>query len=301
MICSSSTTLDLTVAFGRVRLEVDDLLDRLIVVPDDDRAVLFHAMRYAVMGGGKRLRPLLVTATCELFGGSRSQALLVGAAAECVHAQSLAHDDLPCMDDDDLRRGKPSVHNAFGEAVAVLAGDALLAFAFELLGRRDVHDDGSVRAELVRSLAEAVGAAGMAGGQVMDLVATQGVDAAEIAKMQELKTAALIGWCAEAGASLAGIPAEARASLTRYATSLGLAFQIVDDLLDIEGIPLRTGKRLGRDKAAGRHNLVTILGRDEARALASSTANQAIDCLGQFGERANLLRDLARFSVLRDH
>jgi farnesyl diphosphate synthase len=289
-------------ALERIRGEVDALLDSLLAVPPDPRAPLYEAMRYAAIGGGKRLRPLLVVAACGLFHTDRARALRVGAAVEMVHVYSLVHDDLPAMDDDDLRRGKPALHKAFDEATAILAGDSLHALAFELLADEATHEDPFVRAELVSELARAAGPAGMAGGQMMDLVAAEGeLDLAAVTRLQQLKTGALIGFCLEAGAIMGRVPPEGRTKLRGYARDVGLAFQIADDLLDEEGAEERIGKKVGKDRDRGKQTFVSLLGRERARAQAQLLIGQALTYLERYGPEADLLRAIARFAVERDH
>ena len=289
-------------AFGQVRAEVDDFLSALLAVPPDPRAKLYEAMRYAALGGGKRLRPLLVVAASALFHTSRERAVRVGAAVECIHVYSLVHDALPAMDDDDLRRGKPTLHKAFGEATAILAGDALHALAFEIVADEATHEDPFVRAELVAELAAAAGPAGMAGGQMMDLAAAEEtLDLAAVTRLQQLKTGALIGFCLEAGAIMGRVPPEKRTKLRGYARDVGLAFQIADDLLDEEGEEEKTGKKVGKDRAKGKETFVTLLGRERARRQADLLVRQAVDYLKSYGAEADLLRALARFAVERDH
>ena len=281
---------------------VDRGFDALLPVPPDSRARLYEAMRYAAIGGGKRLRPLLVVAACRLFDVPFEQALRAGLAVECIHVYSLIHDDLPCMDDDDLRRGKPTVHRAYDECTAVLAGDSLHALAFELLGEAPTHEDPAVRVELIADLARASGPAGMAGGQMMDLVASQDeYDLDAVTRLQQLKTGALIGWCLEAAAILGRVPVASRTGLRGYAHDLGLAFQIADDLLDAEGEEARTGKRVGKDSDAGKGTFVSLMGVERARQQAQMLVDQAIGHLHGFGEEADLLRDIARFAIARDH
>jgi farnesyl diphosphate synthase len=292
----------LTPALERVRAEIDALFDALLTIPPDPRAPLYQAMRYAAIGGGKRLRPLLVVAACGLFHTDRGRALRVGAAVECVHVYSLIHDDLPAMDDDDLRRGKPTLHRAFGEAAAILAGDSLHALAFEILADEATHEDPFVRAELVAELARAAGPAGMAGGQMMDLeVSETGLDLAAVTRLQQLKTGALIGFCLEAGAIMARLPPEGRTKLRGYARDVGLAFQIADDLLDEEGEEAKTGKKVGKDRARGKETFVSLLGRERARRQAGLLVDQATEYLQSYGAEADLLRAIARFAVERDH
>jgi farnesyl diphosphate synthase len=289
-------------ALDQVRAEVDAFFQELLAVPPDPRGPLYEAMRYAAMGGGKRLRPLLVVASATLFHTDRERSVRVGAAVECIHVYSLVHDDLPAMDDDDLRRGKPTLHKAYGEATAILAGDALHALAFEILADEATHEDPFVRAELVAELARAAGPAGMAGGQMMDLAAErETLDIAAVTRLQQLKTGALIGFCLEAGAIMGRAPAEQRIKLRGYARDVGLAFQIADDLLDEEGQEEKTGKKVGKDRAKGKETFVTLLGRERARQQAGLLVSQAIDHLKSFGAKADLLRAIARFAVERDH
>jgi farnesyl diphosphate synthase len=259
-------------------------------------------MRYAAIGGGKRLRPLLVTASCGLFHVARERALRAGLAVECIHVYSLIHDDLPCMDDDDLRRGKPTLHRAFDESTAILAGDSLHALAFELLADEATHEDPFVRSALVEALARASGPSGMAGGQMMDLAAEHtSLDLAGVTRLQQLKTGALIGFCLEAGAIMGRVPPEGRSKLRGYARDVGLAFQITDDLLDAEGEEAKTGKRVNKDKAAGKETFVSLLGSERARQQAMLLVEQAIGHLQSYGSEADLLRNIARFAVERDH
>ncbi len=278
----------------------DSLLERLLIVPPDLEARVYEAMRYAALGPGKRLRPFLVLAGARLFAVSRQCALQVAAAIEMVHAYSLVHDDLPAMDDSDLRRGRPTCHRQFDEATAVLAGDGLLTASFEVLSHPDTHLDPAVRCELVAALAAAAGAAGMVGGQMIDLIGEQqSLDIGAITRLQRMKTGALIAFACEAGAVLAKAPAEARTALRGYAHDLGLAFQITDDLLDVEGSPAETGKPVGADAAAGKATFVSILGVERARSQAQLLIGQAIAHLDLFGERAELLREAARFVISR--
>lgn len=282
--------------------DIDRLFDALLPVPDDGRRRLYEAMRHAAIGGGKRMRPLLVSAACALFHVARERALRVGLAVECIHVYSLIHDDMPCMDDDDLRRGRPTVHIAFDEATAVLAGDCLHALAFEILSEEATNEDPFVRAELIGALARASGPSGMAGGQMMDLAAgTETLDLNGVTRLQQLKTGALISFCLEAGAIMGRVPPEGRTGLRGYARDVGLAFQIADDLLDVGGDEARTGKRLGKDDAAGKVTFVSLLGRERAERQAAMLIDQAIAHLHAFGGEADLLRAIARFAVERDH
>jgi farnesyl diphosphate synthase len=286
----------------RVAKDIDDFFTMLLTDAGDDRERLYAAMRHAAIGGGKRLRPLLTSAAAHVFAIDQERALRVGAAIEAVHTYSLIHDDLPCMDNDDLRRGKPTVHKAFGEAEAVLAGDSLHALAFEILAHEATHDDPFVRAELVFELAKAVGPAGMAGGQMMDLVAEgQPLDLPAITRLQQLKTGALIEYAIEAACIMVKLPSEARTPYRGYARNIGLAFQIADDLIDHGGDEDAAGKRIGKDANAGKATFVSVLGPDRARQQARLLVEQAIEHLGQHGAEADLLRAIARFAIERDH
>ncbi len=297
---SDLAVIDLDTALGATAAAVNGKLDELLPVPAGGHARVHAAMRHATLAGGKRLRPFLVVATGDLFGVPRARSLNVGAAIELVHTYSLVHDDLPCMDDDDLRRGLPTVHVAFDEATAVLAGDALLTLAFEVIARDTTHPDPAVRNELVLSLARRAGADGMVGGQMIDLLAERqrlGMD--EVIRLQAMKTGALFGFCCEAGAVLGGAPAEARQALLAYAADLGLAFQIADDLLDAEGDASETGKAVGKDADAGKATFLSLLGVDGARKKAQDLVADAEARLDLFGEKAHLLRGLARFVINR--
>ncbi len=288
-------------AMADVAADIDARFDVLLTPPEDGRKRLFEAMRHAAIGGGKRLRPLLVVASSQLFNVDRAAAINVGTAIEAIHVYSLIHDDLPCMDDDDLRRGKPTVHIAFDEATAVLAGDSLQMVAFELLASEATHSDPFVRAELVLEVARASGPAGMAGGQMLDLAAEgQPLDLPAITRLQQLKTGALIAACLECGAILGRVPPEGRTPLRLYARDIGLAFQIADDLMDETGDEAAAGKALHKDAAAGKATFVALMGVERARAQAHSLADQAISHLGGFGAEADLLRAIARFIVERD-
>ena len=286
----------------RVSRAVDAIFAHLLRPPGDSRDRLFEAMRHAAIGGGKRLRPLLAVAAARLFAIDERRSVRVGAAIEAIHVYSLIHDDLPCMDDDDMRRGKPTVHKAFDEATAILAGDSLHALAFEILTDHETHEDPFVRAALALDLARAAGPAGMAGGQMMDLAAEGALlDLGAVTRLQQLKTGALIGWCVEAGAIMGRAAAEGRTGLRGYARDVGLAFQIADDLIDHEGLEEKAGKRVGKDRAAGKQTFVSLLGPERARRQADLLVEQAIAHLHGFGEDADLLRAVARFAVERDH
>lgn len=294
-------SLSLKPALDAIGTAIDQRFDRLLPVPSDPRRRLVEAMRYAAMGGGKRMRPLLVVASCDLFHVDKERALRAAIATECVHVYSLVHDDLPCMDDDDTRRGKPTLHKAFDEAAAVLAGDALQALAFEVLADEATHEDPYVRSELVLELARASGTGGMAGGQMMDLVAEdETFDLPTTTRLQQLKTGALIGFSVEAGAIMGKASADNRVKLRGYARDLGLAFQIADDLLDVEGDSSRTGKAVRKDAGAGKATFVSLLGIERARKQAEMLIDQAIGHLHGFGQSADLLRAIARFAIERD-
>lgn len=298
---AANNNLDLQQEMGRVADAIDAQFDLLLAVPDDPRAVLFNAMRHAAIGGGKRLRPLLVTATSKLFNVEENSALKAATALEALHVYSLVHDDLPCMDDDDLRRGKPTTHVAFGEAEAVLAGDALHALAFDLLADEHTHPDPFVRAEMVSCLAKAAGPSGMAGGQMMDLAAeTTTFDLPTVTRLQQLKTGALIAACVEIGAILGRVPVEGRTGLRGFAHDLGLAFQIADDILDVEGDAKLAGKALHKDEKAGKQTFLSLMGLDRAKEQANMLVDQAKSHLNGYGEEANLLRAIAEYTVERD-
>jgi len=287
--------------FQRIQREVDGAFDAFLPVPDDGRARLVEAMRHAAIGGGKRVRPLLLVTVAEMYGVPRPSALRAGCAIEAIHTYSLIHDDLPCMDDDDLRHGKPTVHKAFDEAIAVLAGDSLHALAFELLTALETSRDPHVRSALVATLAAASGHGGMAGGQMMDLAAENAsVDLHTIIRLQELKTGALLSAAVEMGAILGQVAEDSRTYLRAYARDIGLAFQIADDLLDHEGDEAKAGKALRKDAPAGKATFVSLMGSEKAREQAHALAEQAVGHLASHGKEADLLRALARFVVERD-
>ncbi|MCT2558059.1 polyprenyl synthetase family protein [Tsuneonella sp. YG55] len=300
---ASADRMLLADALQRVQREVDEAFDQFLPVPDDTRAPLIEAMRYAAIGGGKRVRPLLTAATAGMFGVVRDAAIRTGCAVEAIHVYSLVHDDLPCMDDDDLRHGKPTLHKAFDEATAVLAGDSLHALAFEILSMPETSGDPFVRAELVAALAGASGWGGMAGGQMMDIAAESGAkhDLHTITRLQQLKTGALLGAAVEMGAILGRVPDEGRGHLRAYARDIGLAFQIADDLLDAEGDEELAGKALRKDEEAGKATFVSLMGTEGARTQARALVDQAIGHLSAYGREADLLRALARYIVERDH
>jgi farnesyl diphosphate synthase len=279
------------------------LAELLAFAEDGEAAVpapLAEAMRYAVLGGGKRFRPFLLVETARLFGADQDGALTAAAAIESLHCYSLAHDDLPAMDDDDLRRGRPTLHRAFDEATAILAGDALLTAAFAWLARPEVHADPGVRIALVAALARAAGAAGMVGGQVLDLAAERDPpDDAGILSLQAMKTGALLAAAVEMGALLGGAGQDDRIRLGAYAATLGLAFQLADDLLDVDGSAAAVGKRTGKDAARGKATLVSARGTAWARARLAELVGEAIAALEPYGRRAGILVEAARFVAER--
>ncbi len=281
--------------------EVDDLLNRLLPERGARAQRVVAAMRYSSIGQGKRLRPFFVTESARILGAPRDRALRAGVALECVHCYSLVHDDLPAMDDDDLRRGKPTCHRAFDEATAILAGDGLLTFAFEILAHIDTHPNAAVRAELVLELARASGPDGMVGGQMLDLEAekAQSHDLDAIIRLQSMKTGALFRYSLEVGAILAEAGAGDRAAMTTYADRIGLAFQIADDVLDVESTPEQLGKATQKDKGAGKATFIDLYGLAGAKAKAATLAGEAIAALEPFGAKAETLREAARFIVER--
>ena len=287
---------------SRVSADVDEFFASLLPPTGDGRERLFEAMRHAAIGGGKRLRPLLTIAASQLFAIDRERALRVGCAIEAIHVYSLIHDDLPCMDDAELRRGKATVHKAFGEAEAVLAGDSLHALAFEILAHQATHEDPWVRSDLVLELARAAGPAGMAGGQMLDLAAEgQELDLPAITRLQQLKTGALIEYSVEAACTMTRLQSDARTPYRGYARNIGLAFQIADDLIDHSGDEAAAGKPTGKDANAGKATFVSLLGPERARQQASFLVEQAIEHLSDHGSEADLLRAIARFAIERDH
>ena len=279
---------------------VEATLDALLPSPGGPYGRVCEAMRYAVFAGGKRFRPVLTLAAAEALGGPRDSAIRAGAAIEALHTYSLIHDDLPCMDDDDLRRGMPTAHRRFDEATAVLAGDALLTWAFEALSAPQTHADPLVRAELVGGLARAAGAAGMVGGQMMDMLAPDvRYSEDEVALLQRLKTGALIRFSCEAGAILAQAGETRRRQLGGYAEELGLLFQITDDLIDATGDEAKAGKAVGKDQAQGKATFISIHGLDGARRKAEALAQSARARLDDLGDAAGTLRALPQFLLDR--
>ena len=280
---------------------VEEVLALLLPEPHGLHARVHEAMRYAVFAGGKRLRPFLVLSCARLFDVDPARALRVGAAIEAMHTYSLVHDDLPCMDDDDLRRGQPTVHVAFDEATAVLAGDALLTFAFEVLSDHATHPSAEVRCRLISKLAEASGSDGMIGGQMIDMQATEhALDDSGIVTLQRMKTGALFDFCCQAGAILGEAGAEHRNRLRDYARDFGLVFQITDDVLDVLGAPEKTGKAVGKDKEQGKATLVSVYGVEGAMREAERLAQRAIATLTPYGAKTADLRALALFLLERE-
>ena len=293
---------DLARAMSDFAGHLEDVLNKLLPLDNAPERDLLEAMRYATLDGGKRVRPFLVNETAGLFGVSENSALRVGAALEMVHCYSLVHDDLPAMDDDALRRGKPTVHKRFNEATAILAGDALLTRAFNILASDSTHSNPAVRCELVLELSLAAGAHGMVGGQMIDLKAESAdLDIGAITRLQRLKTGRLIDFGCQAGAILGRAPTSAREALRGYTHDMGLAFQIADDLLDITGDAATVGKAVGKDVTKGKATFVSVLGVERARDQANHLADQAINHLKLFDSKADHLRALARFVVERKH
>ena len=287
---------------ARTARTVEAELSRVLPQPTGHQAVIMEAVRYAALGGGKRLRPFLVIESARLLGGLADAALTVGCALECLHVYSLVHDDLPCMDDDDLRRGKPTVHRAYDEATAVLAGDALLTLAFELLSAETTHPDPAVRARLVFELARAGGMGGMIGGQVVDITVADGErDLSLITGLQAMKTGALIRYACKAGGLVAGAGAHDLAALDQYANALGLAFQIQDDVLDVEGCAEAMGKAVGKDAGLGKATFVSTLGLDGAKEKAKALGETAKAALAPYGEKAHTLAGAVDFVLERSH
>src|SRR6185312_7388058 len=274
---------------------VDSMLERVLPKPHGPQARVQEAMRYATFAGGKRIRPFLVLHSARLFGVDEGHALRVGAAIEALHTYSLVHDDLPCMDDDALRRGRPTTHVAFDEMTAVLAGDALLTIAFEILADAATHPDPQVKVNLIARLAEAAGHDGMIGGQIIDMLAAESFGLDEVSNLQRLKTGQLFEFSCEAGPILGKASAEDRRRLRDYAHEMGLVFQITDDLLDVTSTAEKTGKAVGKDAGMGKATLVTLLGVEGARAEAERRAKAAITALGPHAARSPELSGLPLF------
>src|SRR6185312_13404672 len=294
--------MDLNQELERVAALIERRLDALLSTEPapSGQARLIEAVRYAALGGGKRLRPFLLVESARLFGVAEEGALDAAAALECVHCYSLVHDDLPAMDDDAVRRGRPTAHIAFGEATAILAGDALQTLAFDILSRSSTHSDPSVRVELIGLLAEAAGVQGMAGGQALDLAAEgESLGPMEVARMQAMKTGALFSFACDTGAVLGGADARAREALAAYASAFGQAFQLADDLLDAEGDAAAMGKAAAKDAGRGKATLVALLGVDATRARLEALVEDAEAALAPFGARAVTLKQAARFIASR--
>ena len=299
-------------ALDQVAADTEALLDRLLAPKPVAGELarpnrLLNAMRYASLGGGKRVRPFLVVETAKLFSVPRRQALMVAAALECVHCYSLVHDDLPAMDDDSLRRGRPTAHKAFDEATAILAGDGLLTFAFDILSRPQTHAKPDIRIQLISALARAAGIGGMAGGQMLDLAAegrfTNGrgspLGFGDVKTLQAMKTGALLKFACSSGAMLGGAPRKARAALERYGSAVGEAFQVADDLLDIEGDAATVGKATGKDAAAHKATFLSLLGVDGARKRLKTLIADAEKAIAPFGKDGAILKAAAHFIANR--
>lgn len=300
MLASVKNETALQDAMAETSRLIDLAIDDFLPKGEGSESRLFDSMRYSCLGGGKRLRPFLVLQSSALFGVAESCAIRAAAAIEFIHCYSLIHDDLPAMDDSDLRRGRPTLHKEYDEATAILAGDALLTLAFEVLADPETHEDPNIRCQLVAALAAAAGANGMVGGQMLDLMGeNQFLDAAGIARLQRLKTGELISFSCEAGAILGKASPPQRHALKAYAHDLGLAFQMADDILDATGTEKDTGKSVGQDAAAGKSTFVSILGLDQAREQAAMLAVQAADHLDIFESRGTVLRQLAQYVVER--
>ena len=292
--------INLKQVLGEVADDINETLDELLPPVEDAQAQVFEAMRYSALAGGKRLRPFLAVASADLFDVPRIYSQRAGVAVELIHTYSLVHDDLPAMDDDDLRRGMATCHKKYDEATAILVGDGLQSLAFEILADEKTHHDPRTRCQLVHALAVAAGGHGMVGGQMIDLSApNEDYDIGAITRLQQLKTGALIAVSCEMGAILGHATEECHHALRGYAHDLGLAFQIADDLLDHEGSEADMGKAVGKDAAAGKATFVSLLGVERARTQARMLMEQAVAHLDHFGERAELLQEAARYVVER--
>ncbi|WP_022695525.1 polyprenyl synthetase family protein [Ponticaulis koreensis] len=293
---------DFETKLSEIADKVTVVLDRLIAPADGPEAQLMRAMRYASLATGKRLRPFYVLTFGSLFDAPEKSLMRTAAALECVHTYSLIHDDLPCMDDDDLRRGQPTVHKKFDEATAVLAGDALLTLAFEILASPETHPDAHVRCKLIEKLAKASGAQGMVGGQMIDMLSgAVRQDLNSITRMQRLKTGALISYAGEAACILGGASDAERHAIQGFTHDLGLAYQIADDLLDVEGDPEVVGKQTQKDEEAGKANFVSVLGVEDARQRVRFLATQSKEHLAMFRNRATLLLQSVDFVLERQN
>lgn len=300
-------TFDLKQHLTKQASRIETVLDKLLndAVLDEEMARpprLLAAMRHGALNGGKRLRPILVMETAKLFGRDDDGVLLAASALELVHCYSLVHDDLPAMDDDDLRRGRPTVHRAFDEATAILAGDALLTLAFDVIANEDVHDDPAVRLRLSRELSRAAGIGGMAGGQMLDLESEhRDRSEAEIRTLQSMKTGALLRYACRAGAFLAGAPAADLERMSRFGDVIGLAFQLADDLLDVESNPEAMGKATGKDAEAGKATLVGLWGVEKTRTELNKLLNESETLLAVYEGRAVSLAAIADYIVSRSN
>ena len=296
---------DLQNYMEQLSTQVEEEIDKLLpAVDDSDESQLYEAMRYSIFAGGKRVRPMLVMTTNEILGGNPKRALRVAAAMEILHTYSLIHDDLPCMDDDDTRRGKPTCHKEYDETTAVLAGDAMLTACFEVLADSETHADANVRVELVSLFAKSAGAAGMVGGQMIDMLSEQtgeDMDQGALARLQRKKTGSLFSACCEAAVLLNGSTREEHHRLASYARNLGLAFQMIDDVLDEVGDRETLGKTPGKDREADKATFASLLGVEGAKRQAEFLCTQAIEYLSIFGDRSHYLKLLARFVVARGH
>lgn len=298
---AATTSSEVQSALALAAIQVERTLETVLPVAEGRHAAVKEAMRYAVFVGGKRLRPFLVLECARLFGVPTSRALRAASGIELLHTYSLVHDDLPCMDDDDLRRGQPTIHVRFDEATAVLAGDALLTLAFEVMVSPETHPSSEVRCLLASRLAEAAGSDGVVGGQMMDMLApTQDFSSDEIIALQRMKTGALFEFACEAGAILANAGPEERRRLRSYACDLGLAFQIVDDLIDVRGSAEKAGKAVSKDQSQGKATLVSRLGYENARLKAKILADRAVASLSTFDRTADTLRLLPHYLLNRE-
>lgn len=291
----------LTAALDEISEKVNYTMDSLLPISAGTReGKLLEAMRYVTLSRGKRLRPFLLVSSANLFGVGQESSLRAAAAIEFIHTYSLVHDDLPAMDNDDLRRGQASCHVKYDEATAILTGDALLTFAFEVLANDSVHQDAAVRVELIQAVAQAAGAGGMVGGQMLDIIAEHNkLELGEIVRLQRMKTGELFAISCEAGAILGKAQRLQRQALRAYAYSIGVAFQIIDDLLDVEGSRQETGKAVGKDQGRGKATLISAVGIEQARFHAELLTEQAINHLAVFDNRADCLRELAKYIITR--
>ena len=295
-------TLNLETALKHASGLIDQKLEEFLVVPDAPEGRVIEAMKYTLMSGGKRLRAFLCVQTAKLFNVEEAHYARVATAIECAHSYSLVHDDLPAMDDDDMRRGRPSLHKAFDEATAILAGDALLTFAFEIIADKQTHPRKAVRLDLISGFSKALGARGMVGGQMFDLMSPGlELDAGALTRLQKMKTGALIEFSVDAGCIMGQVPDSIRSALNAYAHDIGLAFQIADDLLDVEACQDDIGKTPGKDEESGKVTFVSLLGLNRAKDQARILVEQAIGHLENFGSEADALREAAHYVIIRGH